>query len=753
MAVNISIPGVGTVQAANAATESTLQQLLSVMSGQTQRQRRADSEIAQASRTQAGYANRAADSMGQMATNSQSAATATKQYFNSLQENIQRVSLAAGDVTNSGLGVYFKQLGATAVDVSTTWAKSFREIRMDPIKRAGDVFATQIDMMGSGAGQAVKYFGNLAQMPGVGEAAQGVIKMATNVLLLGNKAMADELKHSVEALQTFNKMGASFGGGISELRVISNNAGVTIDQFANGMKKSEQFIHLMGVSVGGASKMVSRNMEELGATAGTSGASLRNELRALGYTIDDQIELSAQYLANLKSTMTVEKFRNLDAEKVARGTRQYAEDLKVLADITGKNAKQAMEEARMKSMEADIMAQLSPEEAEKFQKAYAAMPDYAKKGFLEYVATGGQAITDQATNIGMAQNKEFERLIKGSYANIKNTAYSADQMNADVLKQTAEVRQEQERQLKQGGAAINIASRLGASGLDGISNLFNAMLTNGQYMPDAVDKSVAAAKKMAEMTTKLSADVVVIQDQTQKLANALQKEITPYMGSYAKAYKNAATFMNELSVLGVQGITGKGIDKEGREYPMTPGQFLIELKEIFKAQGKIFFEKILEEIKKESQSTRPNARALGGPVDKGSQYIVGERGPELFVPTTSGTILPNANNAIKEMPSIQQMQTTFASVIEQVNRSRSSTNEPKKEEIKELPTALSTALESVLSAPTGLKQVMQEVKTQIADDNKMHMSMMQTQIENLTKLVDAMNENIRVNERIANEMG
>ena len=35
------------------------------------------------------------------------------------------------------------------------------------------------------------------------------------------------------------------------------------------------------------------------------------------------------------------------------------------------------------------------------------------------------------------------------------------------------------------------------------------------------------------------------------------------------------------------------------------------------------------------------ARAKGGPVTGGSPYLVGERGPELFVPSTGGTVLPN----------------------------------------------------------------------------------------------------------------
>jgi hypothetical protein len=34
-------------------------------------------------------------------------------------------------------------------------------------------------------------------------------------------------------------------------------------------------------------------------------------------------------------------------------------------------------------------------------------------------------------------------------------------------------------------------------------------------------------------------------------------------------------------------------------------------------------------------------RANGGPVTSGEPYIVGEKGPELFVPRASGTIVPN----------------------------------------------------------------------------------------------------------------
>jgi phage-related minor tail protein len=34
-------------------------------------------------------------------------------------------------------------------------------------------------------------------------------------------------------------------------------------------------------------------------------------------------------------------------------------------------------------------------------------------------------------------------------------------------------------------------------------------------------------------------------------------------------------------------------------------------------------------------------RASGGPVNSGKSYLVGEKGPEMFTPSSSGTIIPN----------------------------------------------------------------------------------------------------------------
>jgi hypothetical protein len=42
-----------------------------------------------------------------------------------------------------------------------------------------------------------------------------------------------------------------------------------------------------------------------------------------------------------------------------------------------------------------------------------------------------------------------------------------------------------------------------------------------------------------------------------------------------------------------------------------------------------------------AKSKAPKGKAMGGPVQGMNPYMVGEKGPELFIPATGGNIIPN----------------------------------------------------------------------------------------------------------------
>lgn len=57
-------------------------------------------------------------------------------------------------------------------------------------------------------------------------------------------------------------------------------------------------------------------------------------------------------------------------------------------------------------------------------------------------------------------------------------------------------------------------------------------------------------------------------------------------------------------------------------------------------------------------------RAIGGPVHSGSPYVVGEKGPELFIPKSSGTVVPN--NKMSSMSTIVNQPKSQPSITIQV---------------------------------------------------------------------------------------
>ncbi|MCL2154188.1 MAG: tape measure protein [Leptospirales bacterium] len=66
-----------------------------------------------------------------------------------------------------------------------------------------------------------------------------------------------------------------------------------------------------------------------------------------------------------------------------------------------------------------------------------------------------------------------------------------------------------------------------------------------------------------------------------------------------------------------------------------------DLKESLKGILPDWAVKLLAKININGQAEAVQARATGGSVNSGEAYIVGERGPELFTPSRSGTIIPN----------------------------------------------------------------------------------------------------------------
>jgi len=182
MAVTVDIPGVGSVQATNAAENSTLQAILTAI------------------QSQQGVTISAAGAK-QLNIESSKAAKATSQ--------------AAGQV--GFLGVQSKNTGNQLSDMGRKASMQF--------KMAAGTLARSFT--GSGGVSSI--------ITGLGEAAGGLLKTlpligGASALLVG--ALTGQVAATIKSYETSLQAGGSFGFSLDKFRDIANSSGLTLGQFS-----------------------------------------------------------------------------------------------------------------------------------------------------------------------------------------------------------------------------------------------------------------------------------------------------------------------------------------------------------------------------------------------------------------------------------------------------------------------------------------------------------------------------------------
>lgn len=128
-------------------------------------------------------------------------------------------------------------------------------------------------------------------------------------------------------------------------------------------------------------------------------------------------------------------------------------------------------------------------------------------------------------------------------------------------------------------------------------------------------------------------------------ANALGpiEDMTSRLGAANDEAHKAIPAMSQLAKMSDD---AGAIIAQGFEDAILSGQ---KLQEVIKAIGRDLLRMVFQQTITQplaagiSGALQGMFRASGGPVSSGSPYIVGERGPELFVPRASGSIVSNSN--------------------------------------------------------------------------------------------------------------
>jgi len=554
--VQINIPGIGNVVADNAASEETLQKILTAMQGKGAGGRGGVTGGGQLSpgalkeqekEIEARKKNtKAAEEESKQTKSSGVAAEAATKYVKGLGAGMKSGAVQVG---NALIG-FGSTLAQTAAAVATSFATSYDSMAENPIGAAATMMATNIDLAGAAAKAAIDVAAGLGTMASgllgpfsgvatglisaMSSAAKAVVDFATTILKMANEILAKEFQKSADALKEYTKVGASFAGGMMEMRDIAHDSGMGIKQLTAAAVASSEEIRNMGLTQGEGARIMAQGAKSLATTLGSSGGTMRDELLALGYTYEEQAGLVAQYGAQLKASG--QDIKNLAPSELARQTKDYAVNLKVISDITGQDAKKLMEKARSESMRGALMNKLDKDQRENFTKAHATLSRYGpevQNALIQQIAGG--TITDSK----IAANAELVQMIQEIAGNVQ-------QAGGDIVESTGKSMGEARQRLEQSSTAqaTDLATALGSTGLPAaMAGITNNILASG-FSPEMAAQSRKDAISQSEATDCLTKGYISLTDKMTTFQNQMEKFATDNLPAYASILEsNAAQTM------------------------------------------------------------------------------------------------------------------------------------------------------------------------------------------------------------------
>ena len=590
--------------------------------------------------------------------------------------NVRFASAVGGTVRN--VGNFATSLASAASDIQNN-QESFTSLNATVDLAAGMFKATGklVGGVGDSIGEALSgipvlggVIGGLVS--GVSKATAALAEATADVGSQIAKQVTAQLDNASQAMAMAGQAGAIGAEGLTGLTNQAIQAGLSFKDFANVTKtQGEGLAFAFGNATKGAQML-----------ANTSDAMrpFRRELEALGIGAKQQNEMTAQYMKLQARTGSIE---GRSARELAQGSAEYAKRLTTLARLTGKNVDEQQKEldammsnTRMVGAMADATAKFGPKAADKMADTAAGIAGLlgqdAAKGVQDALA--GNLGTANAQILSMSGGpKAMEAIDK-----LRNNQISAANAQALIIEGFAETGK------KMGGPGT-----LGAiGGLNtvieaGIAPMQKAMMLQGKSAEE-LNALAAETNKQTKATDPATQGLIDGKNAMRESAEEINKIVRdqlPKMGAaattVAKTMTDAMREINKMINMGAEAYVKQQIqgpntdeivekqDESNTKYMTTMEKASTDLAKGIEFMAGLFskdLENKMQAVRVAKQTAGGMAekrfgkedlvegytlekRALGGPVEAGRAYIVGEQGPELLISNMSGTVVPNAGPA------------------------------------------------------------------------------------------------------------
>jgi hypothetical protein len=490
--------------------------------------------------------------------------------------------------------------------------------------------------------------------------------------------MVDKLHKGYQGL---SKSGAAAADGMSGLYRDSKKLGLSmgeLDSFVQLVAENSKDFALFAGSVSEGRKRL--------ADMGEAAAGNRVELMNLGMTTQD---INAGMAGYIKLQTRLGQAQSMTTQQLAAGAVAYLKEQDALTKLTGQS-RQEMEQQRERALQKEQFAakiqqlrndgqDVAAEKLLKLNSIYeAAGPQMASafqasvtgnlsnadaqkanlasngemirttqlviSGQMDYVQaaqTTGMAIKQTANTIGTTLG-QFNAY-SGTFGELHEQLKLGQMATGDLVKNYDKILADQKNQMAGTDAMTKAQSELVNRQIAYNRQMEDLMMANVPAAQKSVDALAQSSMKAAEALAGMAGPKGLIQRTIDMITAKDSKELAQVGGNetFGELAGGAGGGIAAGAIAG--GLVGSIVPVVGTAIGAAVGGVLGAMggSALGGMIGKYVDETTNAEADKSSKNKPIEKRAAGGPVNKSTPYLVGEEGPEIFVPKGAGDIVPN----------------------------------------------------------------------------------------------------------------
>ena len=414
------------------------------------------------------------------------------------------------------------------------------ENSVDKMNAANQSMAQMAQSAGSALGQMGGTFAPLAGLALniLGQTTAAVSEAQTQLAKTGIKILMQEGTKLIKTYKDMAGAGVIFAGGVGEMSRSLAGTRLKFEDMSAVVNANRETFARSGLGMAEATKRVGAVAKIFASTTGTF-AMADKQMMALGFSYQDQAELAAETMAAMRKSG-----KPVTDTQVAEATKKYAENLSLIAQITGEDVKQKKKKIQDENANIAMQAKLAemykqdPKKAKAFEDSLLAMDDVTRKAVRDTLIYGG--VRDKDTAATMALNSGMRKNLNGIVGMMKDGSIDALKVSKEYEKNKAEIIDQSNARGKDVGLSDSQSTQgmrqglqTGADFARRIGNVDEAKAAQAKREEEAKNPNAPGADKMTAMMLEAQQ---IAADGSKKVQETAMAQLPKFAEEMRKAY-------------------------------------------------------------------------------------------------------------------------------------------------------------------------------------------------------------------------